>query len=83
MKPSELKPGQRLMIRPSLGDDGERLAFFVRREPARGKGAPAKNFVRFPDFEGLDGPEDDGTCQMSDYHLARQGRYAEDACHVG
>lgn len=83
MKPSQLKPGQRLMFRPSLGDGQERLAVFVRREPARGKGRPAKNIVRFPDFEGLDGPEDDGTCQISDYDLARQGRYAEDIRCVG
>jgi hypothetical protein len=53
----------------------ERLAIFIRRIP-RQNGRPAVNLLRFPDFAGLHGLDDDGTCEMSDYDLARLGRYA-------
>lgn len=84
MRPSTLKPGQPLMVSCPLGgaESRERRAYFVRREPARGKGQPAKNFLRFPEYAGLDGPDDDGTCQISDYELSRRARYPEELRHV-
>ena len=72
MRPSTLKPGTKLKIKCIFGQ-GDYTGFFVRREPAKGKGIPAVNYVRFPAFEGLNGPNDDGTCQMSDYELSRRG----------
>lgn len=74
MKPSTLRKGDWLIVLDTLG--GERRAQFIRRVPARGKGCPARNLLRFPDFAGLDGPDDDGTCTMSDYDLSRRGRLA-------
>jgi len=71
VRPSKLKPGMELRVIDSFGE--ARTAFFVRREPRR-YGHPAVNYVRFPDYAGLDGPEDDGTCQMSDYDLSRRGQ---------
>ena len=83
MRPSMLKPGQPLMVICPLGAElRERLVYFVRREPARGKGQPAKCFLRFPDYAGLDGPDDVGTCQISDYELSRRARYPEELRHV-
>ncbi len=74
MRPSKIIPGTQLLITPSGG--GQRnIAFFVRRIPAQG-GRPAKNYLRFPRFAGLDGPNDDGTCEMSDYELSRRGVFA-------
>ena len=35
----------------------------------------AVNYLRFPHLAGLDGGDDDGTCQMSDYQLSRNGQY--------
>ena len=71
MKPSQLKPNQKLLIKPALGAEN-RIAYFVKRIPAQ-CGRKAINFVRFPDYEGLNSPEDDGTCHMSDYDLSRRG----------
>lgn len=49
-----------------------RTAYFMRRVPAQ-QGRPAANYLRFPDYAGLNGPDDDGTCEMSDYDLSRRG----------
>lgn len=74
MKPSQVKPGDKLLISP-VGVGRATTAFFVRRIPAS-QGRKAINLVRFPDFAGLDGPDDDGTTEMSDYDLSRRGRLA-------
>ena len=74
MKPSKIKAGQKLKVQSSLGNE-EMTAFFIKRMPAQ-CGQKAVNFLRFPDLAGLDGPDDDGTCQMSDYDLSRRGSYA-------
>ncbi len=74
MRPTKLKHGNKLLIRPALGTESH-IGFFVRREPARG-GRKAVNYVRFPDYAGLNGPSDDGTIPMSDYDLSRRGEYA-------
>ncbi len=71
MKPSTLKYGEKLRIKPALGTTTE-TAYFVRRTPAR-PGRKAVSYVRFPEFAGLNGPDDDGTCEMSDYDLSRRG----------
>ncbi|MBL3589170.1 MAG: hypothetical protein JMN24_05150 [gamma proteobacterium endosymbiont of Lamellibrachia anaximandri] len=70
MKPTTLKYGEKLRIKPALGTTTE-TAYFVRRIPAR-SGRKAVNYVRFPEFAGLNGPDDDGTCEMSDYDLSRR-----------
>lgn len=75
MKPSKIKPNQKLLIKPCLGGSESRIAFFVKRLPSI-SGRPAVNFVRFPDYAGLNGSHDDGTCQMSDYDLSRRGKLA-------
>jgi hypothetical protein len=54
-----------------------RTAWFVRRVPAQ-QGRAAVNFLRFPDYAGLEGPDDDGTCAMSDYDLSRRGELCND-----
>jgi len=74
MRPSKIKIGQKLLIKPSLGCES-RIAYFIERIPAQ-CGQKAINLLRFPDFKGLISPEDDGTCQMSDYDLSRLGEYA-------
>ncbi|MCU7846686.1 MAG: hypothetical protein KZQ89_01545 [Candidatus Thiodiazotropha sp. (ex Lucinoma kastoroae)] len=74
MRPTKLKIGNKLLIRPALGTRS-RIGFFVRRETACG-GRKVVNYVRFPDYAGLNGPGDDGTREMSDYDLSRRGEYA-------
>lgn len=71
MRPSKIKAGQKLLIQPSLGSKSQ-IAYFIKRIPAS-CGRQAVNLLRFPDFAGLDGADDDGTCQMSDYDLSRRG----------
>ena len=73
MKPSQLKAGAKLNIKSAFG--GHNTAYFIKRVPAE-PGRKATNYLRFPEFAGLDSPDDDGICQMSDYDLSRQGEYA-------
>lgn len=68
MRPSKIQTGEKLLVKTGLGI---RIAFFVRRVPAR-SGQRAVNYLRFPDYVGMDGPEDDGICQMSDYDVSRR-----------
>jgi hypothetical protein len=75
MKPTQLKSGDRIILTLSLGS-GEVEAIFVRREPSRGRGFPAVNYIRIPDHAGLNGAADDGACTLSDYELSRNGRLA-------
>lgn len=77
MRPSKLKKGDKILYQGFFG--GELVAYFVKRTPSRGKGCPAKNYLRFPEFAGQDGPDHDGTCEVSDYDLSRRGRLAEEA----
>jgi len=69
MKPSKLKPGKRILLTGS--DQRQREAVFIRRHPAQG-GRKAINIIRVPDFAGLEGPNDDGTCTISDYDFSRK-----------
>lgn len=75
MHPSKIKPGTKLKIHPVFNSGADAVAFFVKRIPAQ-CGCKAVNYLRFPDYAGLDGPDDDGTCQMSDYELSRRGEFA-------
>ena len=74
LRPSQLRAGDQLLITVLGGQ--QRKATFLRRTPARGKGCPAVNYLRFPEYVGLYGPTDDGTRTMSDYNLSRQGQLA-------
>jgi len=64
MKPSKVKPEQKIRIHG-------RIAIFIRRYPAEA-GRPAINVIRVPDYAGLSGPNDDGSCQISDYDFSRK-----------
>lgn len=75
MKPSKITAGTKLLVTSSLGNE-KLTAYFIRRVPAKGRGCPAVNYLRFPAFAGMDGPKDNGVCQMSDYDLSRRGEYA-------
>lgn len=79
LRPSQLRRGDRVLVETILGLKTMRKAIFVKREPARGKGCPACNHLIFPEFAGLDGPDDDGLCMMSDYDLARQGSLGDES----
>lgn len=73
MRPTTIRSGEKLRVQTGLG---VKTAFFVRRERARA-GVQAQNFLRFPDFVGLDGPGDDGICVMSDYEVSRKVERAD------
>lgn len=75
MKPSKINAGTKLKIHPVFGSGADVIAYFVKRIPAQ-CGRKAVNYLRFPDYAGIDGPDDDGTCQMSDYELSRRGEFA-------
>lgn len=68
MRPSTIRPGEKVRVRCAFSDQ---TAYFVRREPAQG-GRRAVNYLRFPAFTGMEGAEDDGTCEMSDYEVSRR-----------
>ncbi len=59
IRPSKLRPGQKVLVKEFVGNHSN-ITFFICRKPARGKGKPAVNYLRFPCFIGLDGPDDDG-----------------------
>lgn len=64
MKPSKMKPGQEIRINGRVG-------FYVRRSPTQ-SGRPAINIIRVPDYAGLNGPDDNGLCQLSDYDFSHK-----------
>lgn len=72
MKPSQLKKGDKLSIKST---SGERTAFFICRIPAQA-GQKAVNLLRFPSYAGVNGSDDTGTCEMSDYDISRRAEYA-------
>ncbi|PKM17443.1 MAG: hypothetical protein CVV11_19990 [Gammaproteobacteria bacterium HGW-Gammaproteobacteria-15] len=74
MRPSKLKPGAKILY--TFFGNEEREGIFIRRQPSERFRQPAVNFIRFPHLAGVDGPQDDGTCQISDYDLSRKGRQA-------
>ena len=66
MRPSTIRPGEKVWVRSAFG---VQPAYFVRRRPAQG-GRQAVNYLRFPGYAGMEGPEDDGSCEMSDYEVS-------------
>lgn len=74
MKPLKLKQGDKLLIKGAFEGQTE-TAFFIRRIPAEA-GRKAINYLRFPGYAGVNGPDDNGTCEMTDYDLSRLGEYA-------
>ena len=72
MKPSTLRKGQWLTITDCGGYEYQ--AQFIRREPAKSKGRPAFSVLFAPECVGLEGPDDEGLIEMSDYYLSRRGR---------
>ena len=72
MKPAQLKKGDKLAIKSA---SGEKIAFFFCRFPAEA-GQKAMNLLRFPCYAGLNGLDDNGTCEMSDFGLSKRGEYA-------
>ncbi|MFZ1872678.1 MAG: hypothetical protein WAU54_07860 [Chania sp.] len=69
MKPTALKPGMRVLIKPQFGGN-ELKGTFVRRV-ARQPNRPAHSIIRVDEFAGLDGCEVVET-PFSDYDVARQ-----------
>ncbi|QST27746.1 hypothetical protein JRC42_19605 [Escherichia albertii] len=69
MKPTDLTPGQRVLITPSLGLKKPYHGIFVRRIP-RKIGRRAYSIIRVDEFAGL--PSSPlGECPYSDYDVAR------------
>lgn len=59
MRPSTLKPGQRVMIQPTISTFPCNHGTFIRRVP-RTSSRPAYSVIRVDEFAGLNGPEDLG-----------------------
>ncbi|MBA1443777.1 MAG: hypothetical protein M3H12_02645 [Chromatiales bacterium] len=78
MRPSKIRQGAEIIVSPEFGGGKPVHAFYMKRVPARGRGRPAVNYLRFPSYAGLNGPDDDGTCTMSDYDLSRRGKVIGD-----
>ncbi|MEC5319012.1 hypothetical protein VSX61_08690 [Brenneria populi subsp. brevivirga] len=70
MKPSALKPGMHVLLRPSLGLPGAFRATVISRTP-RTYGRPALTVVRVDEFAGLNGLDDNGEVHLSDYEVSR------------
>ncbi len=71
MRPSTLKPGQRVMIQPTISTFPCNHGTFIRRVP-RTSSRPAYSVIRVDEFAGLNGPEDLGDTPFSDYDAARR-----------
>lgn len=71
MKPTQLYPGQRVLIIPSLGPKPPYHGTVVRREPRR-PGWKAYAIITIDEFVGLEGSDDQGIVRMSDYEISRQ-----------
>ncbi len=68
MKPTLLKPGDEITRTGS-----PHTYVFVKRIPAeRSPSGRTKNIFRCDAFRGLDGPEDEGLVEMSDYEVSRR-----------
>ncbi len=68
MRPTLLKPGDEVCRAGST-----HLYVFVKRIPSeRSPSGRAKNIFQCDVFRGLDGPEDRGMIEMSDYEVSRR-----------
>jgi len=76
MRPSEIKPGTKLLISSLSGlTDDKYIAIFQERVPKGPGGRKPYNVLKVPDFVGINGPDDEGICHMSDFDLSRRGAY--------
>ncbi len=67
MRPTLLKPGDEI-----TRTDSHHTYIFVKRIPAeRSTSGRPKNIFRCDAFRGLDGPDDEGLVEMSDYEVSR------------
>lgn len=64
MKPTDLVKGRKYRIKGTLGDAV--VGKFIERIDR------SKSFFIVEEYKGLDGPDDDGKVQMSDYDIARK-----------
>lgn len=71
MKPTSLKPGDRIAICIDAPGSRHLTGTFVKRIPGE-SGRPAQNLVNVDEFRGLDTPDDEGRCAFSDYDIARK-----------
>ncbi|MFC0225644.1 hypothetical protein [Serratia aquatilis] len=71
MKPTSLKSGMRVLIKPANGGSVTNHGVFIRRVP-RQPGRPAHSIIRVDEFAGLDGPQDLGDTPYSDYDVSRR-----------
>lgn len=71
MKPTQLKPGQRVVITPSLGGQYLIHGTFIKRVP-RYYGRAAYSVIRVQAFAGLNGDDDLGDVHLSDYDVSRR-----------
>ncbi|VXC86998.1 conserved hypothetical protein [Enterobacterales bacterium 8AC] len=69
MKPTSLKPGMRVLIKPQFGSNELKGTFIQRvaRQPNR----PAHSIIRVDEFTGLDGDNVVDT-PFSDYDVSRR-----------
>lgn len=68
MRPTTLKPGDIVTVHSAFQNYS---ATFVRRSPARGP-VKAVCYFRAPCFVGLNGPDDKGLFELSDYDVSRR-----------
>ncbi len=68
MRPTLLRPGDEVCC-----TDSKHVYVFVRRIPReRSTSGRPKNIFRCEAFRGLDGPDDQGLFEMSDYEVSRR-----------
>ncbi|MBC0171446.1 hypothetical protein FSJ32_008885 [Escherichia coli] len=71
MKPTDLTPGQRVLITPELGPKTPLHGTFLRRVP-RQCGRAAYSVFRIDEFVEQNGPNDKGDTPMSDSCISRR-----------
>jgi hypothetical protein len=68
MKPTLLKAGDEV-----CRTDSKHVYVFIKRIPGeRSMSGRPKNIFRCDEFRGLDGPNDEGLVEMSDYEVSRR-----------
>lgn len=72
MKPSQLKPGQRVLIKSFFGGDKPNYGTFIRRVPrsSLNPGRRAHSIICVDEYIGLDSTPD-GNCAYSDHDVSR------------
>lgn len=80
MKPTQLKPGQRVLIKPALGLKTPYHGTFIQRIP-RQSGHAAYSVICIDEFVGLNGSEDRGDTTFSDHAVMHQVKPLEVTLH--